>query len=183
MPTRMTERDWAVVLKVFRAACSRRGDKGRNDRKFLEAPHSFTVHNITWRDYLAGVAGAVRPREQCVEALLAAEPIRRPRSVLSDIGRDEPDGASGSDVRRHGGPGACLGSRRQGGRHGQALGRSRGGFSTRIRLRAEFDGLPPASHLTGARPGGAASDSRQFDILLDIGPDITPGRRRVVSQF
>jgi transposase len=49
MLTRMTERDWAVVLKVFRAACSRRGDKGRNDRKFLEALHYFAVHNITWR--------------------------------------------------------------------------------------------------------------------------------------
>src|SRR5215213_11109557 len=49
MLTRMTERDWAVVLKVFRAACSRRGDKGRDDRKFLEALHYFTVHNITWR--------------------------------------------------------------------------------------------------------------------------------------
>ncbi len=49
MLTRMTERDWALVLKVFRAACSRRGDKGRDDRKFLEALHYFTVHNITWR--------------------------------------------------------------------------------------------------------------------------------------
>jgi transposase len=49
MLTRMTERDWAVVLKVFRAACSRRGDKGRDDRKFLEALHYFTVHNITGR--------------------------------------------------------------------------------------------------------------------------------------
>ena len=49
MLTRMTEGDWAVVLKVFRAACSRRGDKGRDDRKFLEALHYFTVHNITWR--------------------------------------------------------------------------------------------------------------------------------------
>jgi transposase len=49
MLTRMMERDWAVVLKVFRAACSRRGDKGRDDRKFLEALHYFTVHNITWR--------------------------------------------------------------------------------------------------------------------------------------
>ncbi|MGB8525766.1 MAG: transposase [Rhodoplanes sp.] len=28
---------------------SRRGDKGRDDRKFLEALHYFTVHNITWR--------------------------------------------------------------------------------------------------------------------------------------
>lgn len=28
---------------------SRRGDKGRDDRKFLEAMHYFTVHNVTWR--------------------------------------------------------------------------------------------------------------------------------------
>jgi transposase len=49
MLTRMTERDWAVVLEVFQAARSRRGDKGRDDRRFLEALHYFTVHNITWR--------------------------------------------------------------------------------------------------------------------------------------
>jgi transposase len=49
MLTRMTERDWAVVLEVFRAARSRRGDKGRDDRRFLEALHYFTVHNVTWR--------------------------------------------------------------------------------------------------------------------------------------
>jgi transposase len=49
MLTRMTDEDWAVVLEVFRASCSRRGDKGRNDRRFLEALHYFTLHNITWR--------------------------------------------------------------------------------------------------------------------------------------
>lgn len=49
MLTRMTETDWNVVLTVFRAVRSRRGDKGRDDRKFLEAIHFFTVHNITWR--------------------------------------------------------------------------------------------------------------------------------------
>jgi len=49
MLTGMTERDWELVLKVFRACRSRRGDKGRNDRRFLEALHYFTVHNITWR--------------------------------------------------------------------------------------------------------------------------------------
>jgi hypothetical protein len=32
---------------VFAASRSRRGDKGRNDRKFLEALHYFVVHNIT----------------------------------------------------------------------------------------------------------------------------------------
>ena len=49
MLTRMTDEDWATVLEVFRAARSRRGAKGRDDRKFLEAIHSFSVHTITWR--------------------------------------------------------------------------------------------------------------------------------------
>ena len=49
MLTQMTEEDWAAVLKLFRACRSRRGDKGRNDRRFLEALHYFTLHNITWR--------------------------------------------------------------------------------------------------------------------------------------
>ena len=49
MLTAMSEEDWDVVLMVFRACRSRRGDKGRDDRKFLEAVHFFTVHNITWR--------------------------------------------------------------------------------------------------------------------------------------
>ena len=37
------------MLGVFPASRSRRGDKGRDDRRFLEALHYFTVHNITWR--------------------------------------------------------------------------------------------------------------------------------------
>jgi transposase len=37
------------VLQVFAASRPRRGDKGRNDRKLLEALHYFAVHNITWR--------------------------------------------------------------------------------------------------------------------------------------
>ena len=49
MLTGMSEQDWDIALKVFRAARSRRGDKGRDDRKFLEAIHYFTVHNVTWR--------------------------------------------------------------------------------------------------------------------------------------
>ena len=49
MLTRMTDEDWERVVQVFRAVRSRRGDKGRNDRLFLEALHYFCVHNITWR--------------------------------------------------------------------------------------------------------------------------------------
>src|SRR3954468_5464490 len=49
MLTRMTDADWESVVQVFRACRSRRGDKGRNDRRFLEALYYFCVHNITWR--------------------------------------------------------------------------------------------------------------------------------------
>jgi transposase len=49
MLTAMTEEDWTIVLRLFAASRSRRGDKGRNDRKFLEALHYFVVHSITWR--------------------------------------------------------------------------------------------------------------------------------------
>src|SRR3712207_1025191 len=49
MLTRMTDEDWERVVQVFRACRSRRGDKGRDDRTFLEALHDFCVHNITWR--------------------------------------------------------------------------------------------------------------------------------------
>ena len=49
MLTAMTETDWTIVLRVFEASRSRRGDKGRDDRKFLEALHYFAVHNVTWR--------------------------------------------------------------------------------------------------------------------------------------
>jgi transposase len=49
MLTRMTDAEWGIVLDLFRACRSRRGARGRDDRRFLEALHYFSVHNITWR--------------------------------------------------------------------------------------------------------------------------------------
>jgi len=119
---------------------------------------------------LAGSSGEIRALEQRVEAVLAAEPIWNFRSVLRCPGGDERDGAFGADVRFHRGARPCLGSGRKRGQHDQALGRSRGGFSTKIHLKTDFGGLPIAFHLTG----GEASDSRNFETLLDIGPDLNP---------
>ena len=51
MLTGMTEKDWELVLEVFRACQSRRGDKGRDDRLFLAAMHFFTVENVAWRRF------------------------------------------------------------------------------------------------------------------------------------
>ena len=39
MSTKMTEADWQVALKVFRACLPVRGAKAKDDRLFLEALH------------------------------------------------------------------------------------------------------------------------------------------------
>ena len=49
MLTGMTEEDWALVLRIFRAVRSRRGAQGQDDRRFLEAVHYCTVNSIRWR--------------------------------------------------------------------------------------------------------------------------------------
>src|SRR5690606_10988183 len=47
-------------------------------------------------------------------------------------------------------------------------GRSRGGFTTKIHLKTDFDGYPIAFDLTGGEKG----DAPHFPLLLDLGPDI-----------
>lgn len=49
MSTVMSEKDWDIVVSVFRSCLPRRGDKARDDRLFLEALHYFSVHNVNWR--------------------------------------------------------------------------------------------------------------------------------------
>lgn len=120
--------------------------------------------------HVAGFADGVWCLEQRLEAVLAAQPARRFRGDAGDFGRHERHRAPGSDGRFDDRAGACLGGRCKRGQQNQALGLSRGGFSTKIHLKFDFDGLPLAFHLTG----GQASDSRNFETLLDLGPDITP---------
>jgi transposase len=112
----------------------------------------------------------VRALEQRVETVLAIKPVGNVRSLLRCACGHEQDRAFGADVRFHRGARPCLGGWRKRGQNDQGLGRSRGGFSTKIHLKVDLGGLPLAFHLTG----GEASDSRNFEVLLDIGPDITP---------
>ena len=105
-----------------------------------------------------------------MEAVLATAPVGRLRGIFRCGRGDERDRASRADVRLHCGARPRLGGGRKRGQNNQALGRSRGGFSTKIHLKKDFGGLPIAFHLTGVE----ASDSRNFEILLDIGPDINP---------
>lgn len=108
--------------------------------------------------------------EQRVEAVRPFEQGRRVRGLLRYTGGDEPIGASDPDVRFHDRARACVGSGRKRGQNGQALGRSRGGFTTKIHAKADGCGDLIAFDLTG----GEASDCTHFETLLDIGPDIAP---------
>lgn len=108
--------------------------------------------------------------EQHLEAVLAAEPLRRVRGVLPTACRIQRNRASGAVLRQHDRTCPRLGGRGKRGQQNQALGRSRGGFSTKIHLKTDLDGHPLDFHLTG----GEASDSREFETSLDLGPDIRP---------
>jgi transposase len=108
--------------------------------------------------------------EQRVEAVRPAEQGWCLRDLLRSSGCALIVVASGSDVRFHRGARPCLCSRRKRGQKSQALGRSRGGFSTKIHLKTDFDGHPIAFDLTGGEKG----DAPHFPILLGLGPDIEP---------
>src|SRR3981081_1179757 len=45
MLTKMTDTDWGIVVAAFRAARSRRGEKGRTARKVLEELRYLSVNN------------------------------------------------------------------------------------------------------------------------------------------
>src|ERR1700733_3466602 len=125
---------------------------------------------------LARSAGALRSLEQRMEALRPPEQGRRLRGLLRHARGHEFDGAYPSDVRLHRRARSCVGRWRKGGQERQALGRSRGGFTTKIQAKSDASGDIIAFDLTG----GEAFDTRHFETLLDIGPDIQP--RAVISR-
>jgi transposase len=166
MLTGMTETDCDVVLQVFDAVKSRCGAPGHDDRKFFKALHYFTVHNITWRALPAafGKWNSIwkrfwrLSRAGVFEAFFQALAELSPTAHLVQM-------FDSTIVRAH-----VSAAGAKGGQDDQALGRSRGGFSTKIHLKTDFDGLPIGIHLTA----GQVSDSTQLETSLDIGPDIQP---------
>jgi transposase len=166
MLTGMTEDDWSIVLELFDAAQSSRGEPGHDDRKFLRALHYFTVHSITWSALPAefGKWNSVWKRFWRLSRSGVFEAFHQLLAGTSKTAHLVQMFDS-TVVRAH-----VSAAGAKGGSKNQALGRSRGGFSTKIHLKTDFDGLPIAFHLTG----GEVSDSTQLETSLDIGPDIKP---------
>ena len=155
-----------IAVVVFQAVRSKRGEPGRNDRKFLEALHYFTADNITWRALPAefGNWNSVWKRFWRLSQTGTFEAFFEALASLSQTAQ--------ANVRFHHRAGACVRSGRQRVQDSQALGRSRGGFSTKIHMKTDKKGHPIGFYLTG----GEASDSRNFETLLDIGPALRRGR-------
>ena len=151
MLTRMTEEDWATVLEVFRACRSRRGAKGRNDRIFLEAVHYFCVHNITWRALPAecGNWNSVWKRFWRLSQAGVFEAFFDALAAMSQTAHLVQMFDS-TVVRAH-----VSAAGAKGGQDGQALGRSRGGFSTRSTSRLTWDGPPSRFTSQRVRPATA----------------------------
>lgn len=159
--SRLGDRSDGVPRRAFKAR------RARARRPQVSGGAAF-FHNA--QHHVAGVTGAIRTLEQCVETVLASEPKRHARGVLRGVGGHQPERAPHEHVRLHGRAGPRVRRGRKRGQDAQALGRSRGGFSSKIHLKTDHAGMPIAFHLTG----GEAADSTNFQVLLDIGPDVTP---------
>lgn len=165
MSTKMTDTDWANVLEVFRACLPRRGRKATDDRLCLEAMHFFTVENVRWRALPErfGHWNSVWKRFDRLSKAGMFEAFFDTLAAMS---------ASAHLIQMFDSTIVCprLCSRRKGGSQGQALGRSRGGFTTKIHAKADNAGGIIAFDLTG----GQVADTTRYETLLNIGPDITP---------
>jgi transposase len=166
MSTKMDEDDWAHTLAVFRACLPRRGRKAENDRRFLEALHFFTVENVRWRA-LPERFGPWNSVWKRFDRLSKAGVFEAFFDTLTSMSSPAHLIQMFDSTRR---ARSCLGGWSKRGQEGQALGRSRGGFTTKIHAKSDASGDIIAFDLTG----GEAFDGRHFETLLDIGPDIQP---------
>ncbi len=171
MSTRMGEDDWVITLTVFRACLLRRGRKAAGAQGGVRPTVSRSAALLNGGERaLASAARAFRELEHGVEALRPAWQGGRLRGLLPCAGGPEFVSPPHTDVRLDHRARPYFGGRRKRGQQGQALGRSRGGFTTKTHAKSDASGTLIGFDLTGGEKG----DAPHFAVLIDLGPDIAP---------
>jgi transposase len=160
----VTDAEWVIINPLL----PDRGERGpavTNKRR--------RVNGILWvRRAMARHAQALRQLELGVRALHPLEQTRGLGRGLRDIGFSWAARRHGTCHRFNDRPGAPTCRRRKrGNQEEQALGRSRGGFSTKIHLRTNAKGDPLAFEVTG----GEAHEVKGYGALMGL-HDTNPSR-------
>jgi len=122
------------------------------------------------RRAMARHAGAIRQLEFRLCPVQSLEQARRVGRGIRDFGESRASCGRGACHRFHHYPGApACGRRKRGIQNQEALGRSRGGFSTKIHLRTNAEGNP----LTFDISGGEVHEVNAYDALMEL-HDVNP---------
>ena len=102
--------------------------------------------------------------EQHLSAIPALEPVGALGCAARCAGLQRGGAKDGADDRQHRDPRSPSGGRRKRGAQNQGLGRSRGGFTSKIHARTNGEGLPLGFVITP----GEAHDATAYEELMDL---------------
>jgi transposase len=163
--TMLTEAAWRCLAPLLPAQRPRTGRPALDHRRFLEAILWLARTGSPWRDLpseLMNWRTASRRLQRWTEAGIWGRLVEALRTMVVDAGWDA-HMLDTTVIRAHA---HAAGARRSAG--GEALGRSRGGFSTKLHLRCDGHGRPVTFHLTGG----------QRHDLIGVGPLFERGALR-----
>ena len=163
----LTDSEWHILNSLL----PDRGDRGppiSDKRRMVNGILWVLRTGAPWRD----MPERLRQLELSLCALHTLEQDRRVGRGIRNPGESWAARRQGACHRFHDRPGAPACSRRKrGNQNREALGRSRGGFSTKIHLRTNAKGDPLTFDVTG----GEAHEVKGYDALMEL-HDINPGR-------
>jgi transposase len=158
--TTLSEAMWGRLAPLLPPQKPWTGRPSLDHRRFLEAVLWLARTGAPWRDLppaLMNWRTAWRRLQRWTAAGVWERVVDALRAMAPDAGW-EAHILDSSVIRAHA---HAAGARRRTG--GQALGRSRGGFSTKLHLRCDANGLPLAIVLTP----GQRHEMRAFDMLVE----------------
>lgn len=150
----MTDKEWAFFEPLVMATGGKSGRPPEDHRQVLDGVFWIARTGAPWRDRQVVIGVPAVPALDVGWHLVAdAASLERERGPTE----------ARADDRLHHRAGAPSGGRRKRGTQREGFGRSKGGFTTKIQLRTNAEGLPIAAGITG----GEVSDYKGYDLVMD----------------